>query len=119
MKDYQTVRWALAQMLSMGAARKQLTTTWTKGSGELPNPQSLDLQSCRHEALQLIGEFKQATDLITPEVFEEHLTFFQQYFDQSYFWEDKQYLIWFHGKDLKKCSEISLDIWLYLINFLR
>lgn len=41
---YQAVRWTLGDLLRMSTAREQLKTTWTGGSGKLP--ELLDLQSC-------------------------------------------------------------------------
>lgn len=97
---YQAVRWALADLLSMSPARAQLKTTWTDGSGNLP--QSLDLQSCQNQALELVDKFRQAVDSVTRENFEASLNSYQQHFIQEDFWTQKQYLIWFHGKDLIK-----------------
>lgn len=97
---YQAVRWALGDLLQMSTAREQLKTTWTGGSGKLP--ESLDLQNCQNQALELINQFRQAVESVTPENFEERLNLYQQLFTQEEFWTDKQYLIWFHGKDIKK-----------------
>jgi len=97
---YQAVRWALGDLLQMSTAREQLKTTWTGGSGKLP--ESLDLQNCQNQALELINQFRQAVESVTPENFEESLNLYQQLFTQEEFWTDKQYLIWFHGKDIKK-----------------
>lgn len=95
---YQAVRWALGDLLS--TSRKQLKTTWTGGSGKLP--ESLDLQSCRNQALELIDEFKKGVEFVTAAKFSERLDFYQEFFSQENFWEQKQYIIWFQGKDLQK-----------------
>lgn len=100
LKFYQAIRWALGDLSRTGAARKQLKTTWTDGSGTLP--QSLDLESCKHQALNLIDEFREAVTSITREKFEESLNTYLQQFEQDNFWTQKQYLIWFHGKDIQK-----------------
>lgn len=97
---YQAVRWALGDLLRRSAAREQLKTTWTGGSGRLPI--SLDLQDCRNQALELVNQFRQAVESVTPENFEESLDSYQQRFIQADFWTQKQYLIWFHGKDIQK-----------------
>lgn len=97
---YQAVRWALGDLLRMSTAREQLKTTWTGGSGKLPD--LLDLQSCQNQALELINQFRQAVDSVTPENFEASLNSYQQLFTQEDFWIQKQYLIWFHGKDIQK-----------------
>ena len=36
LQDYQTIRWALADLLQSSATRTQFKTTWTGGSGKLP-----------------------------------------------------------------------------------
>jgi hypothetical protein len=100
LRFYQAVRWALGDLLSMSAAREQLKTTWTGGSGRLP--ESLDLQNCHDQALELVNQFRQAVKSVTPENFETSLDSYQQHFIQDDFWAQKQYLIWFHGKDLQK-----------------
>jgi len=46
--------------------------------------------------------FKQAVETVTPEEFENRLNLYHQQFDQKEFWTEKQYLIWFHGKDIQK-----------------
>jgi hypothetical protein len=95
---YQAVRWALGYLASK--VRKQFKTTWTKGSGTLP--ELLDLPSCQSQALELINQYRQKVDSVTPENFETKLNSYQEIFIQSDFWTQEQYLIWFHGKDLQK-----------------
>lgn len=113
LQDYQAVRWALADLLQMSAARVQLRTTWTRSSGQLPS--SLALQDCRVQAVELINQFTQAVATVTQDRFEESLTTYQDRFAQEEFWTQQQYLIWFHGKDLQKAMQrqqsqyISLD----------
>lgn len=97
---YQAVRWALGDLLSMSAAREQLKTTWTGGSGKLP--ESLDLESCQNRALELVHQFRQAVDSVTRENFEASFNSYQQNFIREDFWTQKEYLIWFHGKDIMK-----------------
>lgn len=100
LQAYQAVRWALGDLVNMSAARKHLKTTWTDNSGELPD--SLDLQNSKREALELINQFRQAVETVTPENFEASLAMYQQQFTQEEFWTQKQYLIWFNGKDIQK-----------------
>ncbi len=102
LKDYQAVRWALGD-LSKGAERKQLKTTWTDGSGHLPD--SLSINDCKTYALNLINDFRQVVDAVTPENFETSIAEYQQMFDQSEFWQQKKYLIWFNGKDIQKAMQ--------------
>jgi hypothetical protein len=100
LQEYQSVRWALGDLLTMSAAREQLKTTWTGGSGRLPD--SLILEDCKTQALELINGFRQAVERVTLKNFEESLVVYQKQFSQEEFWTNEQYLIWFHGKDLQK-----------------
>jgi hypothetical protein len=110
---YQAVRWSLGNLSQNAAGRSQIKTTWTKGSGQLPD--SLVLKDCRTEAVQLITQFREVVDDIKTEKFEENLDKYQEQFTQEEFWRQKQYLIWFHGKDIQKQMQkqepkyISLD----------
>ena len=97
---YQAVRWALGDLLSVSAAREQLKTTWTGNSGKLP--ESLELQYCQNQALELINKFKEAVEAVTPENFETSLAIYLEKFDTEDFWTQQDYLIWFHGKDIQK-----------------
>ena len=112
---YQAVRWSLGNLSQNTAGRSQIKTTWTKNSGRLP--ESLVLEECRTEAIQLITQFKEAVDTITPEKFEENLAKYQEQFDQDEFWSQKQYLIWFHGKDIQKQMQIQEPQYISLSHF--
>jgi len=103
LQDYQAVRWALADLLQSSASRHQLKTTWTGGSGKLPS--SLTLQDCQTEAEALINQFQQAVGTVTLARFQQSLAVYQQQFTQEEFWIQKQYLIWFHGKDIQKAMQ--------------
>lgn len=100
LQDYQAVRWALGELLVSSSTRTQLKTTWTGGSGQLPP--SLALLDCRTEARELINQFRQAVETVTLDRFEASLANYHQQFSQSEFWSQKQYIIWFHGKDIQK-----------------
>ncbi|NQE38504.1 hypothetical protein [Microcoleus asticus] len=99
LQDYQAVRWALGDLVNMSTARQQLKTTWTE-KGKLP--ESLILQDCKNQALELVNQFRLAVESVTPEKFEDNLVSYQQRFNQEEFWTEKQYLIWFNGKDIQK-----------------
>jgi len=113
LQHYQAVRWALGDLVNMRPARQQLKTTWTE-KGNLP--QSLSWQDCKDRALELINQFRLAVESVTPEKFEDNLISYQQRFNQEEFWTEKQYLIWFNGKDIQKEIQrqdskfISLDL---------
>lgn len=113
--EYQAVRWALADLLQSSTSRTQLKTTWTGASGKLP--QSLALPDCKTAAVELINQFRQAVETVTQENFEASVTRYQQLFNQETFWEQKQYLIWFHGKDIQKAMQIQKSQYISLDNF--
>jgi len=104
-QDYQSVRWGLADLLQMSAAREQLKTTWTGASGKLPT--SLTLQDCQTEAISMINQFKQAVEDVNQESFQTSIDKYQNKFSQAEFWQNKQYLIWFNGKDIRKMMHLQ------------
>jgi hypothetical protein len=114
-QDYQSVRWALADLLQLSATRQQLKTTWTGGSGKLPT--SLSLSDCHTQAVALIHQFQQAVETVTQDRFEQSLAIYQQQFTQERFWTQQQYLIWFHGKDLQKAMQRQKSQYLALDAF--
>ncbi|BAZ13342.1 hypothetical protein NIES4071_51810 [Calothrix sp. NIES-4071] len=103
LQDYQVVRWALADLIESSGSRQQLRTTWTGGSGKLPS--SLTILDCQNEALMLVNQFQQAISTVTQDRFLASIAAYQQQFSQPNFWSDKQYLIWFHGKDMQKAMQ--------------
>jgi hypothetical protein len=113
LKDYQAVRWALGSLLQMKEGREKLKTTWTSGSGKLP--QSLSLQDCRSKAAELIKDFRGNIEQITEDRFNRALDKYNNMFSSKPFWDQEKYLIWFHGKDIQKAMQkenhryISLD----------
>ncbi|MEI1376755.1 hypothetical protein PQG02_27250 [Nostoc sp. UHCC 0926] len=115
LQDYQTVRWALADLLQSSASRHQLKTTWTGGSGKLPF--SLTLHDCQTQAVALINQFQQAVGTVTLDRFEQSLAVYQQQFSQEEFWTQKQYLIWFHGKDIQKAMQQHKSQYISLKDF--
>ena len=90
---------------------------WTEGSGRLP--ELLSFSACHDEAVILIEQFRQAIKSITKEAFEARLTHYRTQFDQSEFWEEKQYFIWFHGKDLQKAMQQQNAQYISLKNFFK
>jgi len=101
-KDYQAVRWALAS-LKPGERWSELSSTWTEGSGDLP--ESLDLDKCKTKATQLISDFIGTSQKINQDNFEKSLEKYLNKFDENNFWDQKLYFIWFHGKDLRKMMQ--------------
>ncbi len=69
------------------------------------------------DILELIKQFRKAVDTVTQERFEESLEKYQEQFAQEEFWEQKQYLIWFHGKDIQKEMQRQKSQYISLNNF--
>lgn len=113
--EYQAVRWSLGNLSQNAAGRSQIKTTWTGGSGQLPY--SLVLDDCSTEAIKLITQFRDAVDAITPEKFEENLDKYQEKFTQEEFWRKKEYLIWFHSKDIQKQMQKQQSRYISLSHF--
>ena len=95
---YQTVRWALAR-LKQSDRWPEVRTTWTKGSGYLPPSRAQD--ACRTEGRKLVTCFIEDARKVSTERFEREVDCYAKRFLASNFWERRDYLIWFHGKDLK------------------
>jgi hypothetical protein len=110
--EYQAVRWALGDLVRLSAAREQLKTTWTGGSGNLPS--SLTLPDCETEAKELIDQFTQAVAQVTQAKFKESLERYRAKFRQPEFEGKKDYLIWFQGKDLIKMMHREKQSWISL-----
>lgn len=115
LRFYQAVRWALGDLLRAGIAKEQLKTTWTSGSGILP--ELLDLQSCQNCAVELLNQFRQVLESVTVEKFAESLQEYQRCFSQEDFWFKKEYLIWFHGKDIQKAMQKKEPHYISLTSF--
>ncbi len=117
LKDYQAVRWALADSVTIGATRSQIQTTWMGNSGILP--QSLTLQDCRNEALNLIKQFRTTISMVTESRFEEQLNNYMHRFEQEIFWSQRQYLVWFQGKDIQKQMQREKSQFISLSDFFQ
>jgi len=105
---YQATRWALAK-LKPGRRWPEIYTTWRKGSGYLPP--SLDRVSCQSAGRKLVRCFAAETAMVTESKFDEQEEYFHTLFHSADFWEQNQYFVWFHGKDLftalRRCLDFS------------
>lgn len=99
---YQAVRWSLASM-KPSARWPEVPTTWTGGSGSLPN--SLDEELCLESARQLLAEFNAQSALVSAEAFMSVYATFLQRFRSNGFFDLFQYLVWFQGKDVAKAMQ--------------
>ncbi|MDR1154146.1 MAG: hypothetical protein LBL04_05495 [Bacteroidales bacterium] len=100
-KDYQIVRHAL------GKLRNDISfnTTWTKGSGFLP--ESLDLENCRKTALEILNQAVEKTEHWKKENLDEGIEYFSTVFDDDFF-NRLDFLVWFQGKDFAQALKNTL-----------
>jgi hypothetical protein len=97
-KDYSAVRWALHKI---NPKPIYFANTWLEGSGNLPKETALDEASCKSEVQNLFKNIEQKAKLDFTK-FEKELENYQIIFSKSDFWENEDFIKWFHGKDLKK-----------------
>ncbi len=95
-KDYQSVRHALGKMRSGSAS---FNTTWTSGSGTLP--EKLDIEVCKEKGWELISKAKNISNEWTEVLFLQYTKEFTKLFDETFF-DDLKFLIYFQGKDFAK-----------------
>ena len=117
-EEAEKLKYYSAARHSLGAVRQRvnLGTTWTAGSGTLPI--SLERDVCFREAFGLVEEMQNLANGMTEDVrglidengedniltngrFKRVFDYFCGKFDERFF-ESKQYMVWFHGKDLQK-----------------
>ena len=95
--DYQAIRWGLAK-LKPGSRWPEIRTSWTKyGSGDLPS--SLDYNDCLAQAHQLVESFQIQLQNVQSHRLEEYVKDYHKRFTNQDFLKNREYLIWFHGKD--------------------
>lgn len=112
--DYQAVRWALAK-LKPGERWPEVGTTWTKGSGELPG--ELGFDACMNAARALVAEYRRVGDGVHETSVEESARRFRETFASPTFWDSQAYLVWFHGKDLRKAIQKGPQVRISLKSF--
>jgi hypothetical protein len=95
--DYQAIRWGLAH-LKPDSHWPFVRTTWTKhGSGDLPS--SLDYDNCLTEACQLVQSFQDQIKNVQSDLLKKYVKDYRKRFTNQNFLKNREYLIWFHGKD--------------------
>jgi hypothetical protein len=99
---YQIARWSLASLVP-SEGFPTIKSTWSR---ELPK--DLSEESCLKQATRMIEAFAESRkDLNTR--FEQYYEEYKKRFQSPQFLEDKGYLMWFSGKDLKAAlGEIKL-----------
>lgn len=96
--EYQAVRWALSK-LKPGHRWPTIRATWMRrGSGHLPK--SLAFDDCLAEASDLVDNFKKEVAPVDKTRLKEEADHFRQRFAEDYFYTQRKFLVWFHGKDL-------------------
>lgn len=101
---YQAVRWALGG-LKPDQGWPGVPTTWESRESL---PASLDYENCLRRASELVTRFRRDTDGITADLLSQGARGYRERFEDGAFWSEKQYLIWFHGKDLAKRLQARL-----------
>jgi hypothetical protein len=116
-RDYQVVRWALSDLIRESNTNLRLKTTWTGGSGNLPDPESLTIEDCSSQGIELIKQFKDSNKRVTEDDFKKSVGQYKALFSDSDFWSAKQYLNWFHGKDIQKAMQRENSQYISLEDF--
>ena len=105
---YSVVRHAL------GDTRKpiSLATTWMpQGSGTLPEPAVLaSLEECSMKAKEMINTYRDESASVNEAHFEQSVSSFSAQFSTPQFWQEQEYLVYFHGKDLQKAITRKLNL---------
>jgi hypothetical protein len=112
--DYQAVRWALAK-LKPGDPWPSVRSTWMPNSGKLPD--DLAFAPCLECALELVKRFRCATLPVNKRALAAHADQFRRRFQEESFWKTGAYMVWFHGKDLKKAMNKRRPGWISLDPF--
>ncbi|MFQ5491525.1 MAG: hypothetical protein ACE5GE_12455 [Phycisphaerae bacterium] len=111
---YQAVRWALAS-LKPGERWPELRTTWTKGSGSLPT--NLEYDECLAKALKLVAKYQADTATVSLTHLKESAVEYHSRFEMPEFWSEKQFFLWFHGKDMMKALHKAKPKWISLRHY--
>ncbi len=117
-EEAEKLKYYSAARHSLGAVRQRINlgTTWTEGSGILP--ESLSQEDCLREAFRIVENVQNMAtsmpggaraligvsnedDILTSGRFEQVFNFFCGKFDEQFF-GSKQFMVWFHAKDLQK-----------------
>jgi hypothetical protein len=95
--EYQAIRWALAK-LKPGTRWPEVETTWTEGSGHLPTSLAYDI--CLTEARKLVDGFVSQASNVSLAELDDKATAYRDRFKSEDFYSRREYLAWYHGKDL-------------------
>jgi|GEM_PF-543291 hypothetical protein len=117
-EEARSLKYYTASRHTLGVLRQavNMNTTWTKGSGVLPNV--LDRADCLQETIQLVENVKntaqsltndaktivgatETTSVITNNYIEQIYDHFIARFNDNFI-ENQEYLIWYNGKDIQE-----------------
>lgn len=104
---YSTIRHALGKI----RGHVSLDTTWMKqGSGTLPEKAVLtSLEECSLKAKEMINTYQNESTSISEAHFDQSVALFSTQFTAPQFWEEREYFVYFQGKDLEKAITIHLN----------
>lgn len=117
-EEARNLKYYTASRHTLGVLRQAISmdTTWTQGSGELPN--ALDRADCLQKTIQLVENVKnkaqsltnhaktivgvtETVSMITNAYIEQIYEHFIDRFNDTFI-ENQEYLIWYNGKDIQK-----------------
>jgi hypothetical protein len=99
--NYESVRWGLSKIKPCDRW-PEVKTSWTAhGSGDLPA--SLSYDDCLAKAVGLVQGYQQQSGCVTPECLSEYSNSFREKFTKEEFFINKEFMLWFHGKDMFFC----------------
>jgi len=113
--DYQAVRWALAK-LRPGDSWPSVQSSWLPGE-KLPN--DLSFNPCLESALDSVNRFRCTALPVNKRALMAQADLFRRRFDEKSFWTAVLYVIWFHGKNLKKSMNRKQPGWISLDPFCK
>lgn len=97
---YEAARWALADAKSSILDAK-FDDKWFADSGKIPIFERLDKDSNYQEAQSIIVEYLRKMEILDTNKLLKDFEKRCIQFSSNDFYENKEYLVWFHGKDLK------------------
>jgi len=112
--DYQAARWALSKA-KPSQRWPEVRNTWTTGSGDL-RP-CLSKAACNEKATSLVQAYTEVCSLVTVPKYQAAVERYEAQFASAEFWDNMQYMTWFHGKDLAAAMHRIRPGWISLSHF--
>ncbi len=95
---YQAIRWGLAA--ARGQQGRRISSTWTRGNGDLPSPEALSWEACLESARGQISAMPSSSSLL--DTLEAEASRVHARFLEEDFYSSERYLVWFNAKDIQK-----------------